>query len=101
MRPSSPTASLRDGLVLSRQAINGQLLSNVQGMACNVIRSLDLAAAVAEGEPVLEADLGDGSSRSCLPTRVHLVEDVGWLWGAIQQGTLTKLYQGPYLKAKR
>lgn len=86
------------GLAMSGgEAINGQSLPKVKGMARNVIKSLDLAAAaLAEGKPVPQKAAG-AMAKPIIPAWAYT-----WLGGFVwkrrakKHGTQKKLRDRPY-----
>jgi hypothetical protein len=78
-------------------AIDGQPLSKVQGMARNVIHSLDLtAAALAEGQP-LPSEAVEAMATPIVPTWVYmLMGGFGWRQQARKHRVQKRLHAQPY-----
>ena len=79
------------------EAINGQPLPQVKGMARNVIKSLDLAAnALVEGKPVPQEAAG-AMAKPITPTWAYTwLGGMGWKRRAKKHGTQKKLRDRPY-----
>ena len=78
-------------------AINGQALLRVKGMARNVIKSLDLAAAaLAEGQPVSQEAAGAMATPITPAWAYALMGGFGWKRQAREHGTQKKLRDRPY-----
>lgn len=85
------------GLALGGGAtLNGQPLPQVQGMARNVIHSLDLtAAALAEGQPAPQ-EAGEAMAQPLVPAWAYtLIAGMGWRWQGWRRGVYN-LYARPY-----
>jgi len=79
------------------QTIDGRALAQVQGMARNVIRALDLAAdALARGEPV-PSDAEGFMSKSIVPAWAYIwMGGIGWKRQARKHGMQKMLRARPY-----
>ncbi len=79
------------------EAIGGQALPKVKGMARNVIKSLDLAAAaLAEGKPVPQEAAG-AMAKPITPGWIYaLLGGIGWKRQAKKHGAQKKLRDRPY-----
>ena len=79
------------------EAINGQSLLRVKGMARNVIKSLDLTAdALAEGKPVPQEAVG-AMAKPITPAWAYAwLGGIGWKRRAKKHGVQKKLYDRPY-----
>ena len=91
------------GLSLGAGAsINGRKLSEVQGMARNMIKSLDLSVnALADGKPVPQEAM-DLMSKPIIPIRAYtLIGSFGWKQMAKKYKADKKLRDRPYLISKK
>ena len=79
------------------EAISGQPLPKVKGMARNVIGALDLTAtALAEGKPVPQETI-ESMAKPITPAWMYtLLGGIGWKRQAKKHGTQKKLYDRPY-----
>jgi len=79
------------------EAISGKSLSQVKGMARNVIKSLDLTAtALAEGKPVPQEAV-ESMAKPIIPAWMYaLLGGIGWKRQARKHGVQKKLYDRPY-----
>ena len=79
------------------EAISGQPLPKVKGMARNVIKALDLAAAaLAEGKPVPQEAVG-AMAKPITPAWAYaLLGGIGWKRQAKKHGAQKKLRDRPY-----
>ena len=79
------------------EAISGQPLSKVKGMARNVIKALDLTAtALAEGKPVPQEAV-ESMAKPITPAWMYaLLGGIGWKRQAKKHGTQKKLHDRPY-----
>lgn len=79
------------------EAINGRPLSEVKGMARNVISSLDLAAAsLAEGDPIPDRAVRLMAKRLIWTRLYTWIGQRGWKRRAAKHGTEDRLHDRPY-----
>jgi hypothetical protein len=82
------------------EAINGKSLSQVKGMARNVIKSLDLTAdALAEGQMVPQEAVGAMATPITPAWAYALLGGMGWKRRAKKHGAQKKLRDRPYHQA--
>jgi hypothetical protein len=79
------------------QAIDGQALTNVQGMARNVIHALDLAAAALAGGKLVPHEAIDAMAKPIIPAWAYVwMGGFGWKRQAREYGMQKMLYARPY-----